>query len=64
MIEQVPLTLELYDAVVGSPSHDGVEDDTLVGERPVGVVANAIAEEVAVARRVGEVLLAIVLVHP
>ena len=64
MIEQEPLALVLYDAVVRGPAHDGIEEHTLIGERSVGVVANGIAEEVAVACGVTEIVLAVVLVHP
>ena len=64
MIAQIPLTLELDDAVVGSPAYDGVEDDALIGERSVGIVADGIAKEVAVARGVRELVLTVVFVHP
>ena len=50
--------------MVSGPAYDGVEDDTLIGERTVGVVTDGVAQEVAVAGRVGEVVLAVVLVHP
>lgn len=43
MVEQVPLATELDDAVVGGPAHDGVEEHALIGERPVGVVADGVA---------------------
>ena len=52
VIAQIPLALELDDAVVGGPAYDGIENDTLIGERSVGIVTNGIAEEVAVACRV------------
>ena len=64
MIAKIPLPLELYDAVMGCPAYDRIEDDALIGERSIGVVADGIAEEVAVAGGVGEVVLAIVLMHP
>ena len=64
VIAQIPLALELDDAVVGSPTYDGVEDDALIGERSVRIIADGIAEEVAVASRVREIILAIVFVHP
>ena len=38
VIAQIPLALELDDAVVGSPAYDGVEDDALIGERSVGII--------------------------
>ena len=64
MIEQVPLSLVLYDRVVSRPAYDRIQDDTLIGEGAVGVITNGVAQEVAVARRVREVILAVVLVHP
>ena len=64
MIAEIPLSLELDDRVVSSPAYDGIEDDTLIAERAVGVVADGIAQEVTVAGRVGEVVFAVVLVHP
>ena len=64
VIEQIPLALVLYDRVVSGPSYDGIQDDALIGERSVGVVADGIAQQVAVTRRIGEVVLAIVLMHP
>ena len=48
VIAQIPLALELDDAVVGSPAYDGVEQHALIGKRSVGVVADGIAQEVAV----------------
>jgi len=51
-MEQIPLALIFYDRVVGGPSYNGIENDTLIGERSVGIVTNGIAEEVAVACRV------------
>ena len=64
VIAQVPLSLVFYDGVVGSPADDGFEDDTLITEWPVWVVANGIAQEMTVASGVGEIVLAIVFVHP
>ena len=60
VVEQEPLALVLDDAVVGSPAHDGVEEHALIGERSVRIVTNGIAEEVAVARGVGEIILGVV----
>ena len=64
VIEQEPLALVLDDAVMGCPAHNGIEEYTLIGERAVGVVADGIAEEVAVTSRIAEIVLAIVFVHP
>ena len=64
VIEQEPLALILYDAVVCGPAYDGIEDDTLISEGTVGVVTDGIAEEVAVASGLAEVILAIIFVHP
>ena len=64
VIEQEPLALILYDAVMGGPAYDGIEDDALISERTVGIVADGIAEEVAVNCRIAEIEIATVLVHP
>ena len=50
--------------MVGGPAYDGFEDNTLIGERAVGVVAYGVAQQVTVACRVAEIVLAIILVHP
>ena len=64
VIAQIPLALELYNAVVRCPTYDGIEDDTLIGEGAIGIVADGVAQEVAVTSRVGEIVLSIILVHP
>ena len=64
MIEQIPLSLILYDRVVGGPSNDGLQDNTLIGEGAVRIVTNGVAKEMAVASRVGEIVFAVVLMHP
>ena len=64
VIEQEPLALVLDDAVMGGPAYDGIEDDALISEWAVGVVADSVAEEVAVTSRIAEIVFAIVLVHP
>ena len=64
MIEQEPLALELYDAVMGRPAYNRIEDHTLIGERSVRIVADGIAEEMTVASRIAEIVLAIILMHP
>ena len=64
VVAQVPLALELDNAVVGGPADDGIEDDSLIGEGSVRIVADGIAQVVAVASGVREIVLAVVLVHP
>ena len=64
VVAEIPLAFELYDGVVGSPTYDRVKNDTFIGEWSIGIVANSIAEQVAVARRVGEIIISIVFVHP
>ena len=64
MVEEIPLAFVLGDGVVSGPANDRSEDHALIGERSVRIVTNGIAEEVAVACRVGEVVLTVVLVHP
>lgn len=64
MVEEPPFAAELHDAVVRGPADDRGEDLSLVGERPVGAVADGVAQEVRVAGRVAEVILSAPLVDP
>ena len=64
VVEEIPLTLVLHDAVMGGPSHDGLEDDALIGEGSVRIVTHGIAQVMGVASAVGEIILAVHLVHP
>jgi len=50
--------------VVSSPSHHRLQDDTLIAERAVGVVGNGVAEIMAVAGGIREIVFAVILVHP
>ena len=52
VVEEIPLTLELYDRMVSGPSHNRIEYHTLIGERSVRIVANTIAEVVGVTSRI------------
>ncbi len=49
VIEQIPLVLKLHDRVVGGPADNRLEDDALPGEGAVGIVADGVAQEMAVA---------------
>ena len=64
MVEKIPAAAEFDDAVVGGPAYDGGEDDTPVGEWPVGTIASGIAELVGVACAIREVVQTLVFVHP
>lgn len=64
MIEQEPLTLVLYNAVMGCPTHNGIEDNALIGEWTVRIITDSIAKHVAVTSRIAEIVLSIILVHP
>ena len=48
-MEQVPLAFPFDDGMVGCPAYYRGEDDSLVCERAVNVVADCIAKEMAVA---------------
>ena len=63
-MEEIPFTLVLKDGVVSGPTHYGSEDNTLICERSVGIVACSIAEQVTVTCRISEVILSVVLMHP
>jgi hypothetical protein len=64
VVEQIPLALELSNRVVRRPALDRLQDAVLVCERPKWRVANRVRKVVSVASRVGEVVFAVVLVHP
>ena len=64
VIEQEPFALVLHDAMVCCPAYNGIEDDALVGEGTIRIVADGVAEHVAVTGGVAEVILAVILVHP
>ena len=64
MVEQIPLSLILHDAVVGGPTNDGLQNDTLIGEGAVGRLTDSVAQIVTVACGVAEVVLSVILVHP
>ena len=52
VMEEIPFALVLHDAVVGGPSHYRSEEDALIGERSVRIVADGVAEEMGVTGRV------------
>jgi hypothetical protein len=64
VVAQIPLSFVLYDRVMGCPTYDGIEDNALIAEWSIGVVANSIAEEMAITCRIREIVLTIILVHP
>lgn len=64
VVEQIPFPFIFYDGVVCGPSHYGCEDDPLIGEWAIGVVAHGIANQVGVTGGVGEVIFSIVTMHP
>ena len=64
VMEEIPLTFVLHDGVVCGPAYDRLEDDSLIAEWSVGVVADGIAQQMAVASGVREVVFALILVHP
>ena len=55
---------QYFDCLLAHTSYDGVEQDTLIAEGAVGVVANGVAQVVTVASGVREIVLAVILVHP
>ena len=64
MMEQIPLALEFTDGVVRGPANHWGEDDSLISERPVEIVARGVAQEVGVAGRIRKIVFAVVFVHP
>ena len=64
VITEIPLALEKDDGMMGRPAHYGVKYDTLIGEGSIGIVADGIAEHVAVACRVRKIVFVFVFMHP
>ncbi len=64
MMEDIPLAFVLYYGMVCGPSYDRRHYAALICEWAIRVVAHGIAQTVGVACRIGEVVLAVVLVHP
>ena len=64
MMEEIPLALILKNGMMGCPAHYWSEDNTLVGEWSVRIVAYGIAKEVAISGGVREIVFPIVLMHP
>ena len=64
MVEEVPLFFELNDGVVGGPTEYRSEDATLVGEGAVRRVSRTIDDFVGVSGGVGEIVFAVIFVHP
>lgn len=64
VVEEVPLLLVLHNRVMCRPSNNWLEDTASICEGTVWAVANSVAEEVGIAGRVREVVLAVVLVCP
>ena len=44
VMKQIPLSLELYNAVVGGPSYYGLQDNALIGEGAIGIVTDSVAQ--------------------
>ena len=64
MVEQEPLALILYDAMVCGPTYDGIKQNSLIGEWSVRIITNGIAQIVAVTCRVAEIVFTIIFVNP
>ena len=50
VVEEIPLALILHDAVMGGPSLDRSEDDALVNEWSIRLIAYSVAKEVGITR--------------
>lgn len=64
VVEQIPFSFILYNGMVRGPTHYRSEDDTLIGERSVRIVADGVTQAVRIAGGVGEIIFAVVFVHP
>ena len=63
-MEQIPLTVIFHYGVMSGPSYYGCQYLTLVYEGSVRIVADCVAKQMAVARRIREIILSVVLMHP
>ena len=63
-MEQIPLSLVLTDAVMGCPTYHWFQDNAFVSEWSISIITYCIAEIMSITRRVAEVILALILVHP
>ena len=61
-MEEIPLSLVLADAVVSGPTYYWLQDNALVSEWTIRIIAHCIAEIVTITCRVAEVILALILV--
>ena len=64
MVEQVAAAFELADRMVRRPADHRGHDLAAVGEGAIRAIPDRIAEQVGIARRVGEIVLAVVPVQP
>ena len=64
VVEEPPAALVANDAVVSGPTDYGLQQFALETEGTIGIVAYSQTEQVAVACRIGEEVLAVCLVHP
>ena len=48
MIQQIPLALEFYNRVVGCPTYYRLQNNALIGEGAVRIVACGVAEQMTV----------------
>ena len=64
MVEEVPLALVFNYRMVGGPAEYWIEDLASVRVGAERAVRDTVREEMGVSGRVGEVVLAVVLVYP
>ena len=64
MVEEIPLALVFSNGMVGCPTNYWCHNHSLIGEWTIRIITNGIAEEVAVACRIGEVVLSVLFEHP
>ena len=64
VVEKPPAVFVANDAVVSGPTHNGLQQFAFEAEGTIGIVAHSQTEQVAVARRIGEEVLAVCLMHP
>src|SRR5690554_1046004 len=64
VIKQIPLAFEFYDGMVIGPAKHRLKNNSLISEWTIRVITNAISDIVRVTGRPGEVIFAVIFVHP
>ena len=64
MVEEVRFPLKLTDGMVGGPPNNRGQNDSLVGKWTIGIITCGITQQMGIAGGIGEIIFALVLMHP